>query len=115
MATLTTKRGDTFRRVFTYADGSGAPLDLTDCTARFAAKAKGETSIAFCAPTIGDHVGGTLTINAAEGLVTVVMPPTIMDDIEPGTYLADIRMTFANGDVVSTETFSIKVIADITP
>lgn len=114
MATISVKRGDTFRRTFLYSDDNGDPIALTGCTARFAAKAEGEEDIAFCAPDIGDVTGGTVDIDEANGTVQILVSAETMEAIAPGTYRADLELTWPNGDVVSTATLKIKVIEDIT-
>jgi hypothetical protein len=111
---LTTKRGDTFRRTFHYKDSEGEIFDITGCTARFAAQSKSGGAIAFCAPTIGTVPGGTISVDAVTGTVEVVISAALMNSVEPGTYIADVELTFPNLEVLSSETFSVKVLSDVT-
>ena len=118
METLQVKRGDTLRRVFLFTDADGQAVDLSGCAARFAAKPKGEDTVAFYAPmepvAPGDPMRATLTIDGPAGSIALFVSEDVMEGVEPMTYPADIEVTWPSGDVVSTETFQIKVIEDIT-
>jgi hypothetical protein len=116
MVTVEVKRGDTFRRVFAYLDSEGDAVNLTDCTARFAAKAKedAEGPKVIWAPAVLTEPAGEIAINGPLGLVTIAVSAELMAAVDPGVYLADIEVTWPSGDVMSTETFAIKVLPDIT-
>ena len=110
MSTLTVKRGDTWVWPFTYKDQDGAAIDLTGCTARLQVKAQRATE-----PTLSaSSAEGGVTMNPTGGVVTVRFEPADTELVEPGKYDADIEMTWSDGSVQSSATFSVVVKADIT-
>jgi hypothetical protein len=108
MGTLTVKRGDTWIVQFAWTQPDGAPVDLTDATARLQVRDK--TNVVRID---ADTVSGTLTVGT-NGRVDMLIPAAIMETMDPGSYKFDLQITYANGTVQSTETLSLKVIEDMT-
>jgi hypothetical protein len=57
---------------------------------------------------------GELTIGGEDGTVTADVPAATMEDVPVGRYDADIELTYADGAVRSSATFTVKVVQDIT-
>jgi hypothetical protein len=122
MATLTVKRGDTWTWPFyLYSkaeDGSKTPIDLTDCSARLQVKPKrGDTPVlsATVSPDPADEtINGEITLTPVDGLATVVFQPATTREIEPDKYVSDLEITWADGSVQSSMTFTVVVDEDVT-
>ncbi len=99
MMSLRHKRGDTLDVLVAISEG-GAPVDITGWTFRAQAR----------------HAAGNHAINMA---VAVVGPGQIRLSADTvaapvGTYVADIELTDALGRVLSTETWALQLMPDIT-
>lgn len=104
--TLDFKRGDTLAIDCTRTNAAGAPVDLTSCTITSQVRSGGFADDLVV--TVTDATGGlfTLTRNPA---ATALWPVSG----EESLLLCDVQ--FAIGDaVVSSETFAIRVLEDIT-
>lgn len=112
MATVTVKRGDTLALVFHCLDADGDPQPLTECSARLQLRAKVGTGTTVYAEATTD--GGELVIDAPIGTVTLTLPFADTEDLPIQTYESDLELTFPGGERVSSETFQIKILKDIT-
>lgn len=100
------KRGDTFTIGGELTDASGEAEDLTGATIRSQIRSKnGTTLLAELDVGIDDAEGGLFTLSA-QPVVTALWGP--------GDYYCDIEFTFDDDTVSSTETFEIRVLADVT-
>lgn len=98
--TIKLTRGDTLRAVLTIEDGEGNPYTPDpDDVIRFAMKKKYTDASTIIQKTI-DNDSLTLEIDPAD-----------TKDLNFGSYVYDIQMTHANGDV---DTFIAKGIFEIT-
>ena len=104
MATLNHKRGDTMDFLFT-AETSGVAIDLTGYTITSQARATDDTVLQSFTVTITDAANGQFTITATNAETELW---------SPGQYNMDIEFVDGSGTVVSTETFVLNVIADVT-
>lgn len=110
MATITTKRGDTWRMTWTYQQADGAPLDLTGASARLQVRHATTGALLLGVGT----ATGELVITPAEGLITLSVPAATMAALEPGNHRMDLELTQSDGSVQSTETLTLKLVEDIT-
>ncbi len=104
MATLNHKRGDTFDFLFT-AEVSGVALDLTGYTITSQARGSDDSVLQTFTVTITDAANGQFTITATDAETELWTP---------ATYSMDIEFVDGSGTVISTETFTLNVIADVT-
>lgn len=105
------KRGDSLNLLFSVVDGDGDAYALTDCTARLQIRNKSGSRVYLSATS--DPADG-LVIDAVAGTIAFAADFTDTEDLAPGTYYSDLEMTFSGVDRQSTETFQIKIAADIT-
>lgn len=104
MATFTHKRGDTFQ-LLSSVENEGVAVDITNYT------------IASQARDSDDTVLQTFTVtktDAANGIFTITATAAQTELWAPDRYSVDIEFTAASGEVSSTETFTLNVVADIT-
>ena len=105
MINIKFKRGDTFRIGAAVAEGTpSAPKDLTGFGVRASLKDR-TTLVADLTVDWTDRTGGTFDL-VAEATATAAWPTK--------TLLCDIEYTDPDGTVLSTETFEVSVIADVT-
>lgn len=110
MATkIQVKRGDTWRMAFACVDDDGTATDLTGVTAAMQLRVSADDE------TLADWDSTSeLTVDVVDSEIVLEVAAADTEDFEPGTYLADLEMTFPDGTVTSTETFKVEVLADIT-
>ena len=104
MATINHKRGDTFDFLFT-AENNGVAIDLTGYTITSQARASDDTVLQSFTVTITSAVNGQFTLTAAVAATELWTP---------GAYNMDIEFVDGSGVTVSTQTFTLNVIADVT-
>jgi hypothetical protein len=109
MATLNLRRGDTFDKAFVLKDATGAAIDLTGCTARMYVRDR-RTKALLATATMGAEI----TITPAEGRVQVTLPAAVTEVFPPGRLILDVEITYSNGKVWSTPTFTLDVDEDVT-
>lgn len=102
------KRGDTWRQVFTWRQGSetGPAVDLTGCSARLHLRGRGRALVLDCTPY--------LTLDAGGGSVTVTAPHEATAVLPVDTLSFDVELTFQDGSRQSTETMYLIVDEDET-
>ena len=107
---LTIYQGATFRKSFAWKSGPTAatatPVDLTGCAAALQVRQ----------PRTDDLVAtaDSLVITPLAGAVTAVFLPATTAAVPVGTYLTDLEITFADGQVRSSQTLTLAVLADYT-
>ena len=99
------KRGDTWRLAFVWQQDDGTPVDLTDCTAALQLR-----------DARGRRVGApdTLAIDLETGTVQVTFAAATTALIAPGSYFTDMQISFATGEVRSSQTCLLPVLEDQT-
>lgn len=101
------KRGDTWTLAFVVNQAEGGPpLDLTGCAAALQVRHPRTDALVVGADS--------LVIVPLDGQVTVVFLPATTAAVPVGTYLTDLELTFADGQVRSSQTMTLAVIADYT-
>ncbi len=110
-ATVGLKRGDSLHLLFSVIDDAGDAYALTDCTARLQIRNRSGSRVYLSATS--DPADG-LTIDAVAGTIALDVDFADTEDLAPVTYYADLEMTFSGTDRKSTDTFQIKIEADIT-
>lgn len=104
------KRGDTWRIPFAWRQYRNGPsIDLTDCTAAMQIRNKRTGELVAEAD---EFVFEPRDDEDFPSIVVAVFNNT--QDVEPGTHLTDLEVTFADGTKQSSATFSLPVIADQT-
>lgn len=110
-ATVGLKRGDSLNLLFSVTDSDGDAYALTDCTARLQLRNKQGNRVYLSATS--DPADG-LTIDAVAGTIALDVDFADTELLAPGTYYADLEMTFSGTDRKSTDTFQVRIEADIT-
>jgi hypothetical protein len=101
------KRGDTWTLVFVVCQTpGGAPVDLTGCAAALQVRHPRTDALIATADS--------LAITPQTGTVTAVFLPATTAAVPVGTYLTDLEITFADGEVRSSQTLTLAVLADYT-
>lgn len=99
------KRGDTWRLAFVWQQADGTAVDLTGCTAALQIRdARGRL--------VGTPDDITLELETAT--VRVTFAPDTTAAIPAGEYYTDLQMTFAAGEVRSSQTCLLPVQEDQT-
>lgn len=101
----TIKRGDTLSWGCTYTTSEGEAISLAGYT------------IASQIREPGGELLATLTIanrTDSEGTFDLAATAAATSAWTPGLYLCDVELTSPESDVTSTETFAVRVVADIT-
>lgn len=96
------KSGSTWTFPFQWNQRSGAPLDLTGCVARMQVR-HATTKRLLAEPD-------DITIDTTGGLVTATFSGETTAEVPPGTHLTDLKLVFASGESLSTETLSLPVV-----
>lgn len=126
MSLLTFKRGDTWKaRFFLYDDAddirylvlapldealpTGTAVDITSIDARLHVRDRADT-LAYSCDLLDDL---SLDTTPASGLIHWAADAADTALVDPGVYLADLEVTVGT-DVISTDTFKVKVLADVT-
>lgn len=104
MATIVHKRGDTFELSCTL-ENEGVAVDITNFT--ITSQVRGSDDVLLQALTV------TKT-SATDGEFTLTATSTQTESWGVQKYLADIEFIEANGEVNSSQTFTIDVLKDIT-
>lgn len=101
------KRGDTWSLAFVANQAPGGPpLDLTGCAAALQLRHP-QTEALVAAPD-------SVVLTPLTGAVTATFLPATTREVPVGTYLTDLEITFADGQVRSSQTLALSVIADQT-
>ena len=111
--TITTKRGDSFDLLFTSVNTAVPPVaqPLSPCTARLQVRNKSGSRVYLSATSAPD---GGLTLDLAAGTVLWRQVYADTEALAPGLYYADLELTFSPTERQSTQTFQIRVEADMT-
>jgi hypothetical protein len=110
MSALRIKRGDTWQCTWQYRDSAGDAIDLSGCSARLKLKPRYTDTETL---SIGSG-SGELVIDAAAGDIAQTVAASVMAEIDPGQYRADLEITWADSTVTSTETVWVEIVEDIT-
>lgn len=101
------KRGDTWTLAMVVNQTPGGPpVDLTGCAAALQVRHP-RTDAVVATPD-------SLDIAPQTGTVTIVFLPATTAVVPVGTYLTDLQLTFADGEVRSSQTLTLAVLADYT-
>ena len=98
------KQGDTFRKICTYSDGSGTPVDLTGAT--ISGKVK---------KTLAD-TGVNLTcalVDAVAGKFKFELSAVQTAALDAAVHMYEVQITFANGDVKTLLAGNLVVTAQV--
>lgn len=106
MRELLHKRGDTLAWGCAYTDDAGQPINLTGYSIASQIRHPNGTEIATLEVTIDDpRTQGTFLLGASEATTAGWLP---------GLYRCDVQFTSPGGEVYSTDTFNVRVVADVT-
>lgn len=99
------KRGDTWRIKFSWVQEDGSAYDLSECTATLQVRdQRGRL--------IGEP--DDIDIDVETGAVTVIFEPETTIAIAPGSYYTDLQIEFIDGEIRSSQTCILPVVADQT-
>lgn len=104
MTTITHKRGDTFAIACTI-ENAGVAVNITGWTIASQARGADDAVLQTFTVTVTDAAAGSFTISATS---------TQTELWTLGSYSVDIEFIDGEGEVNSTETFTLSVIRDIT-
>jgi len=111
-SSMTLKRGDDWVLSVALTDNNGDPVSLSGCSVRMDVRAGYDSATATLSASTS---GGEITIDdPASGVFVVRFVDTVTSEVEPGRYLTDVEITWADGSVTSSETWQITVLPDIT-
>lgn len=114
-ATLRVKRGDTLSRVFAWQDADGVAIDLSGCSARLQVRDREDAvAISVTSATSALAIEPVIGETDTTGQVYLTIDASTMALLDPGTYAADLELTFPDGTVRSTDTIHLIVQRDIT-
>lgn len=102
-------RGDTWRRAWLLSQPAGAPVDLTGATARLHLRSSSGT---LAVEATVDN--GRIVITPLDGRIALSVPAAVMAAVAPGSYVADLEVTFADGTVRTIERLAVTVMGDAT-
>lgn len=103
MATITAKRGDTLTISGTRTDAAGNAVSLAGVTVASEMKRNGTTQSLTAT-----------TIDAASGTFRLTLDAATTATLNPGLWHSDVEFTDVSGQVISTDTFTIELVTDIT-
>lgn len=112
--TLTLKRGDTWRVLWSWVDGDGAPIDLTGASAWAMVRTippegeEGELLLEI------DSDSAALVIDATAGTVTMTVAAAVTALLPVGVHQTDLQLTYPDGTVQSSATLRVKILPDVT-
>lgn len=101
-------RGDTWRRAWVLRDASGKTIDLTGASARVHIRDLSGLKVAEAST-----VDGRITIDGVNGRIDLVMPADVMN-IYPETYVFDLEVTTAGGEVHTFDHSTLIILEDAT-
>lgn len=94
---LTIRQGDTWRRSLGVADVDGGPVDLTGASARLQIRA--DPADADDEPVLELAVGDGIDIDEEAGSIDMTADAGVTAELEPGSYVYDLEVTWSSGDV----------------
>lgn len=98
------KRGDTLRFEAAWTDEAGTALDLTGVAATFALRLRTASTPAITA---------ACTVTAATGITAVEIDAEDTADLGVGQYLAEITTEWADGTVITTDSWRVQIVEDL--
>ncbi len=104
-------QGATFLRTISLKSSKKLPVALTNYTGRMHIRETVTSTDIIEAQTTAN---GRITINAAAGTVTILIPPADMEEILPGTYVYDIELESPEGEVARIVHGKFTVRAEVT-
>lgn len=103
-------KNDTFNEVrFTYLDGDGNPVDITDCEIRIQFRYRSKTGAIVKNIEVGSGI--TLT-DPTNGIFTIDEFTPL--DWEVDSYYYDVEVTFPSGRIKTYVWGILKVVQDVT-
>lgn len=98
-------RGDYFSTSIVIKDSTGSVVNLTGYTAKCSIKSSFSASSSFDA---------TCTVTALEGLVEIMFPSSVTEDILAGSYVWDFQVTNPSGNVRTYIAGDVTVFDEVT-
>jgi hypothetical protein len=98
-------KGDYFETSVVIKDNVGTAINLTGYTAKCSIKSSYSASSSFDA---------TCTITALSGLVDIMFPSSVMEDIPAGSYVWDFQVTNPSGNVRTYIAGDVTVYGEVT-
>ena len=89
-------QGATFYRAIVKKDDQGRVIPLTDYTARMQIRETCDSLSAIINLTTENNF---IVIEAARGIITILVSSTIMEGIFPGEYVYDLELIYPDGRV----------------
>ena len=109
MNILIHKRGDTIKWNCIYEDAENNPIDLTGYQIKTQARANSTSKKTLFDLSIGNGITITDSVN---GLYDIDLQDTAL--FKTGEYVVDIQYTDNSNTIISTETFKLEIVKDIT-
>lgn len=107
------KRGDTWTQAFEWIQGTNnLPVNLTGCSAQMDLVSIRGNILGLSISSEDSPPG--IIIEELDGLVNARMEDEETEVLTPGEYKTDLRLTFPDGTVKSTETFYFNIIENVT-
>ena len=107
MTNVTSIRGDTFVRSYKLVDTfTRLPINLTNHIVK--------SHFRNTAGALILDATQLITVDAEDGLITLVVPASITKALNLGSYLFDIELTYPSGTVSTIEQVRLNLIEDYT-
>jgi hypothetical protein len=103
-------QGATFGRTITWTDTNGIPVNLTAYTARMQVRPIVSSDVVALELTTEN---GRITLGGSNGIITLTVPASVMDDVVAGAYAYDLEMV-TGSTVVRLLMGSFTVRAEVT-
>lgn len=104
-------QGATFLRTISLKSSAKNPVTLTNYTGRMHIRETVSAEEIIEAQTTAN---GRITIGAAAGTITILIPPADMEAIEPGIYVYDVEIESPTGEVTRVVHGKFTVRAEVT-
>jgi hypothetical protein len=107
---LTFPQGATWKLAMTYTDSDGAPINLTNYTARMQAR-----SVFESATTVLSLVNGTgITLGGTAGTINLLVAATVTAAIDADQYVYDLEIASASNEVTRVVQGTLIVTPEVT-
>jgi hypothetical protein len=107
---LTFSQGATWKLAMTYTDGAGAPINLTNYTARMQARPSYESDT-----TVLNLTNGTgITLGGTAGTIDLLVAATATAAIDADQYVYDLEVVSASSEVTRVVQGTLIVTPEVT-
>jgi hypothetical protein len=107
-------RGDSWVRKFTFLDSNDDPVDITGLKITITLKSSLDLTDDDAELQITTTCGDFELDDAENGIIYWTASPEFTDEIVPGNYYYDLQTVSLTNDVLTRESGTVRVLADVT-